>query len=439
MVLQQKSNVKLWGWASPGEKIFITNTWNNKTDSITATGNANWQTTIQTPPAGGPYTITLKGNNEIILENIMIGEVWVCSGQSNMEMNEQWGKLQDIKAELPTCYNKNIRFMFVPKTTSSYPQDDCKTEWEVCDSNTLKTFSAAGYFFGKKLNQELNVPIGLINSNWGGTPAETWTPAEVVNKDDTLKNAAAMQKTNPWWPAGSGLAFNAMIAPLTNFSIAGVIWYQGESNTGTPLTYSRLFTSMINAWRKEWNNNIPFYYVQIAPYKYGNRNVGALLQEAQTKSMNLDNVGMVVVTDLGIDTNNIHPTDKHDVGERLANWALAKTYLKGGIIYKSPMFKSMVIDKETAIISFYDAESGLQAKGENSKEVMIAGEDKIFYPADSKIEIDKLVVWSKQVKKPVAVRYAFGNTAIGNIFSLNGLPLTAFRTDNWDVDTSKIQ
>ena len=345
MVLQQKSNVKLWGWASPGEKIFITNTWNNKTDSIVATGEANWQTTIQTPAAGGPYTITLKGNNEIILENILIGEVWVCSGQSNMEMNEQWGKLKDIKAEFPTCYNKNIRFLFVPKTTSTHPQDDCKAEWMICDSNTLNTFSAAGYFFGKKLNHELNVPIGLINSNWGGTPAETWTPKEVVNKNDTLKSAAAKLKSNPWWPAAPGLAYNGMIAPLTNFSIAGAIWYQGESNTGAPLTYSRLFTSMIDAWRKEWNNNFPFYYVQIAPYKYGNRNVGALLQEAQTQSMNHDNVGMVVITDLGIDTNNIHPTDKHDVGERLANWALAKTYLKGGIVYKSPMYKSMAIDK----------------------------------------------------------------------------------------------
>jgi len=186
MVLQQQSTVKLWGWSSPAEKIFITTSWNNKTDSVVATRDANWQIAIQTPAAGGPYSITFRGSNQIILENVLIGEVWVCSGQSNMEMNGGWG-LKDIKAALPTSYNKNIRFFYIPKTTSDYPQDDCKGSWEICDSNTVKAFSAAGYFFGKKLNKDLNVPIGLINSNWGGTAAEVWTPAEVVYNNDSLK------------------------------------------------------------------------------------------------------------------------------------------------------------------------------------------------------------------------------------------------------------
>ena len=182
MVLQQQSAVKLWGWAGPAEKIYITTSWNNKLDSTIATRDANWMIMVQTPAAGGPYTITLKGGNTIVLNNVLIGEVWVCSGQSNMEMNDGWG-LPDIKAALPTCANSNIRFFTIPKTTSKFPQDNCGGEWLNCDSNTLKNFSAVSYFFGKKLNGDLNVPIGLISSNWGGTPAETWAETEAINND----------------------------------------------------------------------------------------------------------------------------------------------------------------------------------------------------------------------------------------------------------------
>ncbi|MDP4251914.1 MAG: sialate O-acetylesterase [Bacteroidota bacterium] len=437
MVLQQQSSAKLWGWSAPAEKIYITTSWNNKTDSVTATRDADWQMIIQTPPAGGPYSITFRGNNQIVLDNVLIGEVWVCSGQSNMEMNEGWG-LKDVKAELPSCYNRNIRFFYIPKTTSDYPQDDCKGAWEICDSNTVKNFSAAGYFFGKKLNKDLNVPVGLINSNWGGTAAEVWTPAEVVDQNDSLKAAAAKLTPAPWWPYKPGVAFNAMISPITHYSIAGAIWYQGESNTGTASTYSSLFTSMIDAWRKKWDKEFPFYYVQIAPFHYGNKNIGALLQEAQTKSMQHQNVGMVVITDLVDDTSNIHPQDKHDVGYRLANWALAETYHKEGIVYKSPVFKAMDVQKGKAIISFENPGSGLQSKGGTITELYIAGSDKIFYPANAKIIHDQLTVWSKSVPRPVAVRYAFGNTAIGNLLSKDGLPVTAFRTDSWDVDTTEI-
>jgi len=438
MVLQQQSAVKLWGWSSPAEKVFVTTSWNNKTDSVVATRDANWQIAIQTPAAGGPYSITFRGSNQIILENVLIGEVWVCSGQSNMEMNGGWG-LKDIKAALPTSYNKNIRFFYIPKTTSDYPQDDCKGSWEICDSNTVKAFSAAGYFFGKKLNKDLNVPIGLINSNWGGTAAEVWTPAEVVYNNDSLKTAAAKLVPAQWWPYKPGAAFNAMISPITNYSIAGAIWYQGENNTNTASTYSQLLTAMIDAWRKKWDKEFPFYYVQIAPYHYGNKNIGALLQEAQTKSMQHEHVGMVVITDLVDDVNNIHPQDKHDVGYRLANWALAETYHKPGIIYKSPVFKAMDVQKGKAIISFENVKSGLQSKSGAITELYIAGSDKIFYPAKAKIDHDKLIVWSKPVPNPIAVRYAFGNTAIGNLFSKEGLPVTAFRTDRWDVDTSAVK
>jgi sialate O-acetylesterase len=433
MVLQQQSSVKLWGWAGPGEKIAITTSWNNKSDTLKATRDANWQFSVQTPVAGGPYTITIWGSNTpapIVLENVMIGEVWVCSGQSNMEWN-YYNKLPDIAAELPACYNKNIRFFHIPKTTAVNPQDDCAAKWTICDSNTLKFFSAVGYFFGKKLNQDLNVPIGLINASWGGTPAEVWTPEEKVNNDADLKAAAAKQKNDSRWPITPGYTYNAMIAPITNYGIAGSIWYQGESNTETSATYGKLFTTMINSWRKAWNKEFPFYYVQIAPYKYGKPLIGSLLREQQTRSMALPHTGMVVITDLVADTNNIHPTNKHDVGARLANWALHDTYKKEGIVYKSPEFKSMEVKKGKAYISFNNAPTGLMAKGKSVTEVYVAGSDQQFYPADAKIENNQLVVSSKQVKEPVAVRYGFTNTAVGNLFGKEGLPVDPFRTDSW--------
>lgn len=433
MVLQQQSKVKLWGWAAPAEMVYITTSWDNKTDSVKATRDANWQIFVQTPTAGGPYTITFKAYNSITLENVMIGEVWVCSGQSNMEMNETWG-LPDVKAELPTCANKNIRFFYVPKTTSATAQDDTKASWTQCDSNTLKFFSAVGYFFGKKLNKDLNVPIGLINANWGGTPAEVWTPAELINNDAELKAAAEKLVPADWWPYKAGLTFNGMLAPITNFSIAGAIWYQGEGNTANAATYAKLLTTMIDSWRKAWDKNIPFYYVQIAPFTYGNDNLnGTIIREQQTKAMAHDNVGMVVVTDLVDDTTDIHPKNKHDVGYRLANWALSETYHKTGIVYKSPVYKSMEVQKDKAIISFDNVPTGLMMKDKNATALFIAGVDKIFHPAMAKIENDKLIAWSKDVPQPVAVRFSFTNAGVGNIFSKEGLPVAPFRTDDWDL------
>lgn len=438
MVLQQQSKVKLWGWAGPAEKVYITTSWNNKLDSVVTTRDANWMLTVQTPAAGGPYTITLKGENTIVLNNVLIGEVWVCSGQSNMEMNYNWGVL-DIKAALPTCANSNIRFFYIPKSTSKYPQDNCGGEWVNCDSNTLKSFSAVGYFFGKKLNADLNVPIGLINSNWGGTPAETWTETEAINNDPELKTAAAKQQSYNWWPYLPGAAFNGMIAPISNYSIAGAIWYQGEGNTIAPDTYSKLLTTMIGSWRKAWDKELPFYYVQIAPYSYGNKYISSIVREQQTKAMSYPNVGMAVITDLVDNIKDIHPKNKHDVGDRLANWALAETYHKQGLLYKSPMYKSMEVQKGKAIVSFDNAPNGLMAKDKIITEIFIAGADKIFYAATAKIDNNKLIVSSPKVPQPIAVRFAFSNTAMANLFSKEGLPVNPFRTDDWELDRSKEQ
>nr|WP_294873383.1 sialate O-acetylesterase [uncultured Pedobacter sp.] len=438
MVLQQKSTTKLWGWGSPGEKIKITTSWDNKTIEALTDGNASWQISIQTPQAGGPYTVVLEGENKITLENIFIGEVWVCSGQSNMEWSHNNG-LTSIKEEFSQLSKLNIKLFKIPKVTSKTPQDNTEGSWLACDSNTLKAFSAVGYYFGKELNKDLNVPIGLISSNWGGTPAEVWTPENLVEGNAVLKEAAAKKTPAPWWPIAPGYAYNAMIAPLINYNIAGAIWYQGESNTTTASSYTELMNTMISAWRKAWNNNFPFYYVQIAPYKYDSYNIGALLREAQTKNLATEKTGMVVVSDLVSDTLNIHPTNKKDVGLRLANLALAETYgLKKGA-YKSPIFKSLNVSGSNAEIDFDYTETGLMLKGDKPKEIFVAGADKVFYPATVKIKGNKIIVSNKQVKVPVAVRYQFSNAGLGNLFSKAGLPVAPFRTDDWELDTSKIK
>jgi len=438
MVMQQQSTTQLWGWSKPGEKVKITTSWDNNTAEVTADGNARWQTSIQTPKAGGPYTIVFEGENKIVLENVFIGEVWVCSGQSNMEWNYYNG-IASIKDEFSDLDKLNVKLFQVTKATSKTLQDNNEGNWMVCDSNTLKNFSAVAYYFGKVLNKELNVPIGLISSNWGGTPAEVWTPADLVENNSVLKDAAVQKKPSSWWPITPGYAYNAMIAPFTNFNIAGAIWYQGESNVETASSYTQLMDTMITSWRRSWHKDFPFYYVQIAPNRYFNHHVGALLREAQTRNLVTKNTGMVVISDLVNDTLNIHPTNKKDVGLRLANYALSETYGLTRGNYKSPMFKSFAVRKNQIVIDFDNVESGLIIKGNEGKEIFISGADKIFYHATVKLKGKQLIVSNKRVKNPVAVRYQFSNTGIGNLFSKEGLPVAPFRTDTWPVNTSKIK
>jgi len=430
MVLEQHSTVKLWGWCDAGEKIFITPSWSQMTDSVVGTRDGRWVLAVATPGAGGPYTIGIRGRNVITLKNVLIGEVWVCSGQSNMEMCETWG-LPDVKAELPVCANDRIRFFHVPRTTSATVQDDCPGRWAGCDSTELKTFSAVGYFFGREINKALDVPVGLIEASWGGTPGEVWTPEDLVNDDAALKAASGKIVPAAGWPNLPGYCYNAMIAPLTSYSIAGALWYQGESNVVAPDTYAKLLTTMIGAWRKAWGENFPFYYVQIAPFKYGTGDRGALLREQEAAVQDIGGTGMVVISDITGDTTNIHPKDKHDVGLRLANWALAETYHRPGLHYKNPRESGMEVKGDKVTVSFSDAPNGLKVEGKEVETLEVAGEDGVFHPARGKVEGSSVVVWSKEVKKPVAVRYQFSNSGIGNIFSKEGLPVEPFRTDTW--------
>jgi sialate O-acetylesterase len=280
----------------------------------------------------------------------------------------------------------------------------------------------------------MNIPIGLINASWNGTSAEVWMPAAIVNKNPVIKGDAATIEPTPDCPNTPGVVYNAMIFPVINFKARGVIWYQGEANVDHPDVYSKVLSTLINAWRNDRDEQLPFYYVQIAPYTYGNNLDAAVLREQQEQVMALPNTGIVVTTDLVDDTTNIHPRDKKDVGVRLANWALAKTYNESNIVYASPMYKSMEIKNGEAIVSFKFNSSGLMFTGSEITEIYIAGNDEIFYPANAKIAGKNLVVWNDNVKNPVAVRYEFGNAAIGNLFSNNGLPVAPFRTDSWAID-----
>ena len=432
MVIQQNAKMTFWGWAGPSETVEISFSWNGKTEKVVATRDAKWSLQITTPTAGGPYTISFKASNTIVLEDILVGEVWLCSGQSNMEWSSLNGNKQAI-AELPNASNSNIRLFNIPKTTSVYPQDNCYAQWETCSPEAMKSFSAVGYFFGKKLQKDLSVPIGLINASWGGTAAEVWTPQEVIENDIEFKQAMSLSGVTPWWPVEPGKAYNAMIAPLTSFPIAGAIWYQGESNTAKAESYSRLFTSMIKSWRKAWDSEFPFYYVQIAPFTYGTPFEGPLLREAQTRAQWLPKTGMVVISDLVDNVQDIHPQNKLDVATRLANWALAETYGKSVGAYKSPQYRSMSTETGRIRIQFDFAPNGLISKNGAVTGFEIAGDDRIFYPATAIIEGTSVLVSALQVKSPVAVRFGFQNESMPNLFSKEGLPVDMFRTDGWRV------
>ncbi|MGA9293751.1 MAG: sialate O-acetylesterase [Ignavibacteriaceae bacterium] len=432
MVLQQKSEVIIWGWANPLENVKVVGSWNNDTSKMTADNQAKWQVTIKTPAAGGPYSITVAGSDTITLEDVMIGEVWLCSGQSNMEMSASWG-INNAAQEISEADYPDIRLFQVDKRAAEYPQLDVAGTWKACTPKTMKDFSAAGYFFGRDLYKNLNVPIGLINSSWGGTPAETWVNPDTISSNKILSESAKkISDTMPWCPGKPGKTYNSMIYPLIPFKIAGVIWYQGETNTANPETYSQLFSTLIKDWRNEWEDEFPFYYVQIAPYNYETPYTGVLVREAQLKCLTLPKTGMVVISDIG-NLKDIHPKDKQDVGKRLANWALANTYGKKDINVSGPLYRSFDLKGNKIIIYFNFAGSGLAARGGALTNFTIAGKDSVFVPAKAEIEDSTVVVYSDNIQNPIAVRYAWENAVDPNLFNKEGLPASSFRTDDWKI------
>lgn len=428
MVLQRNAEVKIWGWANPQEEIRLVADWSNIEYKVKANNLAQWELKIKTPEAGGPYVISIKGYNEIILKNILIGEVWICSGQSNMEMSSSWG-IDNGEEETKNAANPNIRFFSVPKLTATTQQNNLLGNWTESTPETMKYFSAVGYFFAKRLREELkNVPIGLISSNWGGTPAEVWIPEEVVQNDPVLLENARKLNEQEYGPRQPGRAYNAMIYPFVGYKIAGTIWYQGESNVGS-LVYDKTLSALITSWRKAWSDDFPFYYAQIAPFKTGSNNFhNVIVRNSQRKLLKeVSNTGMIVTSDIS-DVKEIHPKDKKTVGVRLANLALENTYISTVGLVNGPLFKSFKIDKEIVTLSF-DYADGLYFKNKLSNQFEVAGADGVFYTAEALIRNNQVVVSSKKVKNPVKVRFAWGNTIQSDLFNKVNLPASCFSTE----------
>ncbi len=331
MVVQRNSDIKIWGWDTPGQKNKVTASWAKKKYKVKTDAQGKWIVTMVSPDAGGPFEISKICSATKILTDILSGDVWVCSGQSNMEWDAGSG-YDNSKVEVSNANYPKIRLLDVTNKTSLKEEEDINGKWAVCTPESVFGFSAVGYFFGRELLKETDVPIGLIGSEWGGTPSEAWTEKSYLySKPEFEENNkvynAGIKGNDQLHPHMPGVLFNGMIAPLLNFKIKGAIWYQGESNANRGLYYSEVFPGMIKNWRERWGYEFPFYFVQLAPYNYATEYSGSLVRESQLQSLKTPNTGMAVIMDIGNPTN-IHPTNKQDVGKRLAFWALAKDYNK---------------------------------------------------------------------------------------------------------------
>jgi sialate O-acetylesterase len=426
MVLQRRSEVTFWGWAKTGETVTIKADWLTDAVSVQTGSQGTWKIILKTAEAGGPYTISIKGYNELTLGNVLIGEVWLCSGQSNMEWSARSG-IANAEQEINTSSNPSIRLFSVFHSTSLYPQDHLTGEWSECSPATMANFSIIAYFFARKLSYDLGIPVGVINSSWGGTPAESWMPGEVFQKDDFLNKAAAMQKPVPWGPVEPARIYNSMISPLIPFRIAGVLWYQGEANTINAYAYKEMLSGLIESWRSKWGYDFPFYFAQIAPYRYGKPFEGVEVRDAQRKVLEVSGTGMVVLSDIG-DTTDIHPRNKLDAAIRFANLALNRYYGALKQEDSGPLYKGMTVEKDKAVISF-DHGDGLHSNGDKVTCFEVAGADGIYFPAVAKVKDQNVIVRSDKVKTPVYVRFAWSNTATPNLFNGAGLPASCFITE----------
>lgn len=434
MVLQRNANANIWGWGYATAEVAIKASWLDDTVKTTVDPGGRWVVQVPTTRAGGPYELEIRSaGSEITLHDILLGDVWLCSGQSNMEWSGN-NRLPEILAELPHANNSQIRLLQVSRTAADYPQDDISNNWQTLDAESLRPFSAIGYFVAKKLHAELDVPIGIINASWGGTPAEVWTPAYLIENDNELRSLAAMQGPAPYRPKEVGVLWNSMIRPLTPFTLSGFYWYQGESNVGTWWGYDKLMRAMVTSWRMAWDAELPFYFVQIAPFAYGNEKpLAALLREQQAMTATtLPNTGMVVVSDLVDNIKDIHPIQKREVANRLAAIALNEHYgTRNDDDYRSPLYKGYEVQGNTIAVSFDHLQNGLEVKGNRITDLYIAGADGVFHEAEGNINGNVLLVSSPKVAAPVAVRFGFSETAMPNLFNKSGLPVAPFRTDSW--------
>lgn len=470
MVVQRDHPVKIWGWAAPGEKIKVV--LGATTAAATATADGEWKVALPALKAGGPLDLTVTGKNTVKITDILVGEVWVCSGQSNMEFELKHAK--NAQQEIKEANYPEIRMLLVPRTAAGLPLNDVKARWVVCapDNETVANFSAVGYFFGREIHQALNVPVGMITASQGATQIELWTAPEglaevpalqptlagitataeaarkkVAENLATLEAAipqarAALAKGKPLPPGlamanplpaeGGPVLYNGMIYPLIPFAIRGALWYQGESNCGDGTRYFDKMKALIGGWRKVWQQgDFPFYFVQITPNNYN----GALplLLEAQNLSMTIPNTGMAASTDTCSSSDNFgggHPPNKQDIGRRLALWALAKDYGRKTLVYCGPQFKALKAEGQQLRVCFDPVGGGLVTRDNKAPDNFeVAGADGKFVAATAKIDGAAVVIGSDQVAKPTAMRFAWKDLAEPNLMNKEGLPVSVFRAE----------
>lgn len=471
MVLQRGIPLKIWGWADPGQSVEVSFSTQKKT--VTAGEDGKWVVTLEPLPASAePGELNIAaGDQRVSIKNVLVGEVWICSGQSNMEWSLR--DTDQAKEAIAAANFPLIRQFKVPHVTNAKPQKDLPGDWAVCSPGTAANFTGVGYHFGLQLYKKLNVPIGLINTSWGGTRIEPWTDPEgfklsaklnaiserIASADRVHRQSqiAKLDQLETWvrqsrealekgatlsgFPGGmpehplngadrpTGI-YNAMIAPLVPYGIRGAIWYQGESNNGEGMLYFEKMKALIGSWHRLWGQGaFPFLYVQLAPYRYNNPEALPGIWEAQLAALSIPNTGMAVITDIG-NVSDIHPRNKLEVGRRLSLWALAKTYGESGQEYSGPIYKAMKVEGDKAILTF-DHSDGLKSlDGKPLTWFTIAAEDKKFVAARAEVVGNTVVISSDEVVKPVAVRFGWHETAEPNLGNGAGLPASPFRTDN---------
>ena len=438
MVMQRETNANLWGTAKASATVKITTSWDGKTYEAKAGKDGKWKTAIATPKAGGPYSITLTDGEQTVLDNILIGELWLCSGQSNMEMPMKGFKNQPVEnavEDILHSADKELRLFTVKRNSQFAPVDTVSGKWSEAAPASVREFSATAYHFGRELRRILGVPVGLIVTSWGGSACEAWMRADWLKAFPDAKIPASADdiKSKNRTPT---VLYNGMLHPLIGITMRGVIWYQGEDNVPRYKTYADMLSTMVRGWRTEWGQgDFPFYFCQIAPYDYSLidwTTNSALLREQQSKAeLMIPNSGMAVLMDAGLEYG-IHPRKKHLAGMRLALLALKKTYGVEGITAESPYFRDVTFQNDTAVVRFNRADMWVYgSNGLKSDLFEVAGEDRVFHPAKAWIERSKVYVKSDEVKHPVAVRYAFKDWVIGDLYC-DGLPVSSFRTDDWD-------
>jgi sialate O-acetylesterase len=479
MVLQQQAPLPVWGWADPGERVTVT--LGDRAATARADAAGKWQVALPELPAGGPHSLQVSGDNALQIQDVWIGEVWLCSGQSNMAMTVS--RAADFEQEQAAADYPRIRMFTVDRTAAQTPQDRCQGTWQVCSPETVGGFSATAYFFGRTLHRELDVPVGLINASWGGTPVQAWTSLaaqqavpevqpildgwqqqldgfdaqqaqaayeaqrEAWRQRVTKAKQAGQQppkaprppedpRTSPHRPAN---LYNGMIAPLAPYAIRGAIWYQGESNASRyePILYGRQLATMIANWRQVWGQGeFPFAWVQLPNFRTPQEapvqtDGWVLVQEQMLKTLAVPNTGMAVTIDVG-EAGDIHPKNKQEVGRRLALWMLGTAYGQD-LVYSGPLYKSMSSRPGKIAVTFQHVGQGLQTRGDQLKGFAIAGQDRQFRFADAEIVgPDTVLVSHPEVSEPIAVRYAWASNPDCNLVNSADLPASPFRTDNWE-------